>query len=183
MLNLGQIKTGQKIMFRSSPHEVIEANHLKMGRGGAKLVTKLRNLVDQSVYDYTFAGDERLEEADVRYRAGQFLYSEGTTQNFMTNDDFTQFSLSLPKDRIKYLKEGEPVDLMLWNNQIIDIKIPKKVELKVTYTEPGFKGDTASAAMKTAELETGSTAQVPLFIAIGDTVRINTDTGSYDSRV
>lgn len=183
MLSLGQVKVGQKIIFRANPHEVLAANHLKMGRGGAKLVTKLRNLLDQTVYEYTFAGDERLEEADISYRHAQYLYNEGATAHCMANDDFSQFSLVVAKERLKFLKEGTPVDLMLWNNQAIDIMIPKKVELKVTYTEPGFKGDSTSATLKTAELESGASLQVPLFITIGDTVRVNTETGSYDSRV
>ncbi len=183
MISLGQAKIGTKIIWRQEPHEIIEANHHKMGRGGAKLVTKLRNLISQAVIDYTFQGDEKLEEAEVGYRNSQYLYSEQTTHFFMTNDDFTQFSLVLPKDRVKFLKEGENVDLMIWNNQVIDVKLPKKVELRVTYTEPGFKGDTASAGSKPATVETGAGTQVPLFIQIGDTIRINTDTGAYDSRV
>lgn len=183
MLSLGQVKNGTKIMFRSFPHEVLEANHHKMGRGRAKLVTKLRNLVDQSVYDYTFAGDERFEEAEISYRQAQFLYREGKDGFFMTNDDFATLSLPLPDARAKYLKEGESVDLMLWQQRPIDVKLPKKVSLTVTYTEPGFKGNTTSATLKKATVETGAQINVPLFIKEGDTITINTDTGTYDSRV
>jgi elongation factor P len=183
MLSLGQVRPGAKILWRNEPYEIIEANHHKMGRGGAKLVTKLRNLINRAVIDYTFAGDERLEEADIRYRSGQFLYSEGNESFFMTNDDFSQFTLVLEPIKIKLLKDGEAVDLMLWKDQAIDVKLPPKVELKITYTEPGFKGNTASAAFKGATLETGASIQVPLFLNIGDTVRVSTETGTYDSRV
>ena len=183
MISLGQVKVGSNIIFRDKPHQVVEVNHLKMGRGSAKLVTKLRNLVDQSVYDYTFAGDEKLEEASISYRQVQFLYREGKDGFFMTNDDFETLSLPLGEARAKYLKEGETVDLMLWQNQPIDVKLPKKVTLKVTYTEPGFKGNNANAATKPATVETGATINVPLFIKDGDSITINTDTGSYDSRV
>lgn len=183
MIPISQLRNGSRIIFRDEPHEAIEVSHLKMGRGGAKVITKLRNLLTLGVIDYTFHGEERLAEADISYRNSQYLYSEGDTHYFMTNDDFTQFTLQLPNDRVRYLKEGEVVDLMLWNNRVIDVKVPKKVELRVTYTEPGFKGDTASAGNKPATVETGATLQVPLFIQIGDTIRINTETSSYDSRV
>lgn len=183
MYNLGEIRPGFKIIFRDAPHEVVEANHLKMGRGGAKLVTKLRNLLNQSVYDYTFAGDERLEEANISYKAAQFLYSENNESFFMTNDDFETISLTLDSSRGKFLKEGEAVDLMFWKDSAIDVKIPKKVTLKITYTEPGFKGNTASSVLKPATTETGAQIMVPLFISSGDIIKVNTETGEYDSRV
>ncbi|HUD20504.1 MAG TPA: elongation factor P [Candidatus Saccharimonadales bacterium] len=182
MLNLGQVKVGNKIIFRAQPFEVVEANHLKMGRGGAKLVTKLRNLIDQSVIDYTFAGDERLEEAEVGYKAAQFLYGENDKCFFMTNDDFEQVEIRLPKSRLGLLKEGQAVDICFWQNRALDVKLPGKVELEVTYTEPGFKGNTAGTTLKSATLETGAKINVPLFINTGDKVRVNTDTGAYDSR-
>ena len=170
-------------MFREFPCEVLEVNHLKMGRGGAKLVTKLRNLVNQSVVDYTFAGEEKLPEADINYRQAQFLYTENNEAFFMANDDFETLSIKLDKNRVKFLKEGENVDLMVWENAPIDINLPKKVELKVTYTEPGFKGNTASSVLKPATTETGAQVNVPLFLNVGDTIVVNTDTGAYDSRV
>lgn len=183
MYSLGEIRPGYKIIFRSAPHEVLEANHHKMGRGGAKLVTKLRNLLDQSVYDYTFAGDERLEEANINFRASQFLYREGNDAFFMTNDDFETLSIPLPETRTKFIKEGETVDLMLYQGRAIDVRLPKKVTLKVTYTEPGFKGNTTSSSInKPATLETGASIGVPLFIGVGDCIVVNTETGQYDSR-
>lgn len=182
MLSLGQVKSGNKIMFRDAPHEVVESNHHTMGRGGAKLVTKLRNLLTQSVIDYTFAGDEKLEEANLNYQNAQFLYREGGEAYFMTTDDFSTLSLILPESRTKFLKEGEAVDLLIWSERPIDVKLPNKTKLKVTYTEPGFKGNTASSTLKPATLETGAHITVPLFVNIGDEIVVNTTTGSYDSR-
>lgn len=183
MLGLNQVKTGSKILFKSEPFEVLEANHHKMGRGGAKLVTKLRNLKSQAIIEQTFSGDERLEEADISFRPAQFLYAEGREGYFMQQDNFSQHSVQLGELQQKFLKEGESADLQLWQGDVIGVKLPNKVELEVTYTEPGFKGNTASSTLKAATLETGGIVQVPLFIKVGDKIRVNTETGAYDSRV
>lgn len=183
MLSLNQIRSGQKIIFRGEPYEVIEANHLKVGRGGAKLVTKLRNLLTGATIDFTFAGDEKLEEAEIRYRLSQYLYSEPGQAFFMTSDDYETIPVKLPAKQSQLLLEGSNADLIIWRGQAIGINLPKKIELKVTYTEPGFKGNTQSSTLKPAKLETGLEIQVPLFITVGDTVRVNTETGTYDARV
>jgi len=182
MLSLNQAKTGAKIIWRSTPHEILEANHLKVGRGGAKLVCKLRNLLTGAVIDYTFAGDEKLEEAEVRFRVAQYLYSEGDKAFFMTSDDYATVELALPKQQQQFLLEGADADLIVWQDRPIAVSLPKKVSLKVTYTEPGFKGNTQSSVQKPAKLETGLEIMVPLFVNVGDTVVVNTETGKYDSR-
>jgi len=161
---------------------VLESNHLKMGRGGAKLVTKMRNLLNLAVIDYTFAGEDKLEEAQINFSKAQFLYTEGDLSFFMKSDDYEQISLRLSADRRKFLKEGEEIDLMFWGSRAIDARLPKKVTLEVTYTEPGFRGDSVSTTLKAATVETGANVQVPLFINIGDKINVNTDTGQYDSR-
>jgi elongation factor P len=182
MLSLNQIKSGQKIIFRAEPYEVLEANHLKVGRGGAKLVCKLRNLLTGTIIDYTFAGDERLEPADVRFRIAQFLYNEGPKSYFMTSDDFSTVELAVPQEQAAYLLEGSNADLIVWQDRPIAVNLPKKVNLRVSYTEPGFKGNTQSATLKPAKLETGLEVMVPLFVNVGDTIVVNTETGRYDSR-
>ena len=182
MIPLGQVKVGTKIIFRDAPFEIIESNHLKMGRGGAKLVTKMRNLLTQATIDYTFAGDEKLEEANLGYRAAQYLYRDNKEASFMAADDFETLALTLPENRTRFLSEGEKVDLLIWNNQPIDIKLPTKVTLEISYTEPGFKGNTASSTLKPATLATGAQITVPLFINIGDNIVVNTVTGEYVSR-
>jgi len=182
MLSLNQVRIGTKILFQNQPVEVISVNHLKMGRSGAKLVTKLRNLLTQSVVDYTFQGDEKLETADIIYKAAQYLYSQDETAFFMLADTYEQVETSLTSEQRRFIIEGCDCDLVFWRDRVIDIKLPPKVNLKVDYTEPGFKGDTATAAFKQATLENGTAIQVPLFIKDGDTIRVSTETGQYDSR-
>jgi len=182
MLSLNQAKTGAKIIWRDLPYEIVESNHLKVGRGGAKLVCKLRNLLTGAVIDYTFAGDEKLEEAEVRFRVAQYLYSEAEKSFFMTSDDFSTVELTVPLTQRQFLLEGSSVDLIVWKDQPISVSLPKKVALKVTYTEPGFKGNTQSSVQKPAKLETGLELMVPLFINVGDTIEINTEDGKYSGR-
>ncbi len=183
MLSLNQVRAGSKIIFKGELYSVIEANHLKMGRGGAKLNTKLRNLLDQSVIDYTFAGEEKLEEASVSYQAAQFLYAEGAKGFFMLTDTFEQVEILLTESSRRFLKEGSPTDLLVWQERVIDVQLPKKIVLEVTYTEPAAKGNTVNAVTKDATLETGATVKVPSFIKVGDQVEINTETGQYSARV
>ena len=182
MISLGQAKVGTKILWRGAPHEIIDANHQKLGRGGAKLITKLRNLITDATLNYTFSGDEKLEPAEVRYKKAQFLYSQGDTSFFMTSDDFETVEVKIPEQRSQLLIEGSSADLVVWEKQTIDVKLPPKVTLKVAYTEPGFKGNTQSSALKPAKLETGLGVNVPLFINVGDSIIISTNTGKYDSR-
>lgn len=183
MISLNQVRSGAKIIWRNTPHQVLEANHLKVGRGGAKLTTKLRSLIDGTVVDYTFAGEEKLEEANVSYQAAQFLYQENDQAFFMLNDTYEQISLKVRPEQIKFLKEGGAVDLVLWQDQVIDLQVPKKVVLSVSYTEPAAKGNTVNAATKDAQLETGASVKVPLFIKTGDLIEVNTENGLYTARV
>lgn len=183
MLALNQVRAGTKIIFRDTPYQVIEANHLKVGRGGAKLQTKLRNLIDNSVIDYTFAGEERLEEANVSYQSAQFLYKDSSSAFFMLNGTYEQIVLPSRHEQTKFLTEGGAVDLILWQDKVIGVQVPKKVVLTVSYTEPAAKGNTVNAATKDATLESGAVVRVPLFIKTGDTVEVNTETGLYTSRV
>ena len=183
MPSISTLKTGLKIIFQSAPHEVIKSEHIKIGRGGAVVRAKLRNLMNGSIVDNSFSSNDSFEEAEVNYRSAQFLYAEGNKLFFMLNDSYEQIDAEINTPKKLFLKEGQDLDLILWKNQVIDIKIPTKIDLKVEYTEPGYKGDTASAASKPAKLETGATIQVPLFINTGDIIKVNTETATYDSRV
>lgn len=182
MFSLGKIKVGSRIIYKNEPHEILEANHLKMGRGGAKLVCKLKNYLTQAIFDYTFHGEEKIEEAEIYFKSAQYLYSDEEWSYLMTTDTFEQLTAKIEPSNKIFLKEGEKVDLMIWGDQIIGVRIPKKVKLEVVYTEPGFKGDTVSSTLKQAELSTGAKIQVPLFIKTGDTIVVNTETNQYDSR-
>lgn len=182
MLSLSQVKIGSKIMFRETPHEVISANPVRSGRGQAKLNTKLRNLLTEAIFSQTFQGNDRIEEASLGYKNATYLYRDGDSAQVMLSDNFEQTAVKLPKDRFKYLIEGQSVDLNFWRDRVIDVKLPKKVELAVSYTEPAEKGNTVNAALKPATLETGAEVLVPLFVRAGERVIINTETGQYDSR-
>ncbi|MDO8513797.1 MAG: elongation factor P [bacterium] len=185
MLNLANIKVGTIIEFRGSPHEAIFVEHSKQGRGGAILRTKLRNLENGATVENTFKGADKVEEANLSYKKAQFLYKDSDKLFFMDNKTFDQ--IELPKSAIgsqaEFLREETAVDLVIINGKVATARIPIKIDLKVTYTEPGYKGNTQSAAFKPATLETGAQIQVPLFISNGELVRVDTRTGTYVERV
>lgn len=185
MLGITDLKVGTFFELDSAPHQVLAAEHSKMGRGGAVLRTKVRNLRTGATYDRTFQGSDSFPEADVTRRKGQFLYTDDTGATFMENDTFEQYVLGTTQaaDIAGYLKEGLEVDLVLYDGSLLAVQVPAKVDLAVTYTEPGFKGDTQSTVTKPATLESGLEVKVPLFINQGDTVRISTQTGAYVERV
>jgi elongation factor P len=185
MLSINDLNPGKAIIFNKQPHLVVWREHAMMGRGGGFVRTKLRNLINGATIENTFKGNDRLEEADLFRTQAQFLYFEGNNAVFMDNETFDQFSLS--RDPIgnsaHFLTEGMTVEVLSYEQQPIAVTIPTKVNIKVTYTEPGFKGNTASATTKPAKLETGAKIQVPLFINQGDTIRIDSRDGSYLERV
>lgn len=172
-------------MWRDTPHEAVFVEHSKQGRGGAILRTKLRNLENGAIVDNTFKGADKVDPAELNYRKGQYLYAEGDNYVFMDNDTFEQTELpsSIIGPSAKFMTEGLPIDLVLINGKVVNARIPVKVDLKVAYTEPGFKGDTQSTALKPATLETGAEIMVPLFIGNNEMIRVNTGTGSYVERV
>ncbi len=184
MLSINDLNPGTAIIYNGQPHIVTWREHAMMGRGGGFVRTKLRNLVSGAIIDNTFKGNDRLEEADLARSNAQFLYFEGQNPVFMNNETFDQFTL--PREQVgdgaNYLKEGMNVDVLSYEGRPMTITLPTKVELEVTYTEPGFKGNTASTTNKPATLETGAQVQVPLFITTGDVVRIDTRDGSYVER-
>lgn len=182
MTSLAQVRIGSKILFRGAPHEVISVNHIKAARGQAKLDTKLRNLLNQTIFEQTFQGSDRIEEADLNYKSATYLYEQDQTAQVMLADTFEQLPVKLTPERLKYIKEGQTIDLLFWRDQVIDVKLPKKVELEISYTEPAVAGNTVNAALKPATLESGASVQVPLFLKTGDKIVVNTETGQYDSR-
>lgn len=185
MLGITDLKVGTFLELDDKPHQVLSTEHSKMGRGGAVVRTKLRNLVSGAVYDRTFQGSDHFPEADVNRRKGQFLYADTESVTFMDAENFEQYTLSVEQlgDDRKYLKEGLEVDLVIYDDRLLAVNLPAKVDLSVTYTEPGFKGDTQSTVTKPATLESGLEIQVPLFIKTGETIRVSTQTGQYVERV
>ncbi|AKM82139.1 TPA: elongation factor P [Candidatus Berkelbacteria bacterium] len=186
MLTISDLKIGTKIIFNDEPHQVIFAQHSKQGRAGAVLRSKLKNLLNGATVDHTFAGAEKIEEAELQLKKAQYLYKaeEPPVYFFMDPTDFEQFSLTQKQvaENGKFLKEGEEVDILYYDGEAINIQLPIKIKMKITYTEPGFKGNSASTVQKPATLETGAQVNVPLFIKENDEVIVDTRDGSYVER-
>jgi len=184
MISLGQLKRGYLIMHNSEPYLVVEASHHKMGRGGAVLKTKLKNIKTGSVIENTFQGNDKIEMANLSNKRVQFLYTDETGVYFM-DENYEQFSINkeFVQDALMYLKEGQKVDVQYLDTTPINIQLPPKVELEVKEAPPATKGDTANNPSKTVVLETGLKTQVPMFVKQGEIIRINTETGEYVERV
>lgn len=184
MIGITDLKTGVFFELDNTPYQVVIASHSKMGRGGAVVKAKVRNLLNGAVLDKTFKGSDQFEEADISRRRGQFLYFDGQDAAFMEDETYEQHQIAI--DRIAeskpYLVEGMELDLVIYNGSLIALNLPPKVDLTVTYTEPGIKGDTQGSATKPATMETGLVVQVPLFIKEGDRIKVDTRDGSYEER-
>ncbi len=185
MYSTSDIRKGLKIELNGEPFTIIDFLHVKPGKGGAFIRTKLKNLKTGAVLDKTFRSGEKFSKADLEEKDMQYLYNDGESYHFMDNETYEQISLS--EDKIEFeknfLKENVNVKVLFFKGDAISIEIPTFVELEVTHTEPGLKGDTASSASKPATVETGYTLNVPLFINIGDILKIDTRTGEYVERV
>jgi len=184
MINVAKLSKNSYIIFKNQPYKVVEFEHSKMGRGGAVMRSKLKHLTTGEVLPQTFKGGDRVEEADISYQKLQYLYQDQNGFNFM-NQDFEQLNLARETigARGSFLKESQEIEGVFLNNNLIDVKLPAKVDLKVIEAPPGVKGDTATAAKKTVKLETGLELQAPLFIKEGDILRVNTESGEYVERV
>ncbi len=185
MLNISDIKTGKKIVLDGEPFAVTYSEHSKMGRAGAVLRTKLRNMATGAVIDKTFQGADKVKEADISKSTAQFLYADGDDYHFMDDATYEQFILGANAigDTHLYLTEGLPVTMLNYNGAPITIELPIKVTLAVTDAPPGIKGDTRSGGGgKVVTLETGATVSAPLFINVGDRIIINTERGEYVSK-
>lgn len=185
MLSLSEIKLGKVLKINNEPYVIIKTEHHKMGRGGAVLKTKLRNMVSGSVMEHTFQGNEKAEEAEVENKKANFLYKDETNCHFMDNENFEQFELPIEAigDQIQFLKDNTEVNVLYYENKPMTIKLPIKMDLRVVMAPPGIRGNSAGNVVKTVELETGAMIQVPLFIEQDELIRINTETGEYVERV
>ena len=186
MLAISDIKQGTICKVGNVPFEVVWTQHVQMGRGGAILRLKIKSLIDGKVLEKTLKGSDTMDEADLTRGKINFLYSDQTGYHFMDNETYEQFSFEPEKigDKKNYLKEGTQVMLLKADDKPLIIQLPIKLDLKITSAPDGIKGDTAQGKVtKTAETETGFEVQVPLFVKIGDTIKINTDTGEYVERV
>ena len=183
---LNDIKVGLVLNYEGEPYIVQTAHFVRMQQRKPVMQTKMKHLITGKVLEYSFKPGDRVETADLNRTKVGYLYRDQDQLHFMDNHTFEQFSLpvSIVGNQIGFLKDGQEVDVLYYNDKPINIELPKKVDLKVMETEPGVKGDTAQGSvMKPAKLETGATLQVPLFIKEGDVIRINTERGEYTERV
>jgi elongation factor P len=185
VLDTGELRKGLTILLDGELCKIIDYEHNKRGRGTANIRITVRNLRTGATIERTFMAGAKFEQAYLERRTVQYLYNDGPTYYFMDTETYEQPAVpaEVLGDTINYLRENDSVDLVMYHGEIIDIDLPPSVVLKVTYTEPGVKGDTASNATKPATLETGLTINVPLFIEEGDEVKVDTRTGQYLTRV
>jgi elongation factor P len=184
MLSLSEIKIGKVIIANNEPYIVVKAEHHKMGRGGAVLKTKLKNLISGNALERTFQGNDKAEEADINRKKANYLYKDERDTYLMDNESFEQFNVPLDQigDQIRFLKDGIDVDVLYFNGQPVAIDLPIKMTFKVTSAPPGVKGNSAGNVQKQIELETGAVINAPMFINEGDLIKVNTETGEYVER-
>ena len=185
MYSTTDFKKGLKIEIDGAPYTIVEFLHVKPGKGGAFVRTKIKNLMTGKVLDQTFRSGEKLKRPDLAEREMQFLYREGDNFYMMDNETYEQIALTSEQlgDSVLYLIENLNLQVLFFNQQPVAVEIPNFVELTVAQAEPGVKGDTASGGTKPATLESGAVIQVPLFINEGDQVKVDTRTGTYIERV
>ena len=178
-------RKGLKVQIDGEPYLMVEMNFVKPGKGNAFYKCKLRNLIRGTTLSRTYKGGDSLEAADVEEIDSQFLYRQGDTFVFMDSENYEQYELSADQvdDAWKYLKDGMTCSMVLFNGNPITLSPPNHVELKVEYCEPGAKGDTATNVSKPVKVETGGEFLAPMFINIGDIIKIDTRTGDYVERV
>ena len=184
MYSTTDFRKGLKIEIDGTPFEIIEFQHFKPGKGGAMVRTKLRNILNGRVLDNTFRSGEKVERPNLESRDMQFLYHEGEQLVFMDMTTYDQMHMDAEATdgKANYLKDGQECRVLLYNEKPLDIEIPASLVLEVTETEPGAKGDTVSNVTKPATLETGVVIQVPIFVNIGDRVKVDTRTNGYHGR-
>ncbi len=184
-LSTNQFKNGNHIEVDGVVFKILEFQHVKPGKGGAFVRTKLRRSSDGAVIDRTFRAGEKFRSVRTESRRMQFLYADGTEAHFMDSESFEQLALPQPTvaEELKWTKPSDDVDMLFIDGAPSDLQLPSAVDLEVTETEPGLRGDTASGGgSKPATLETGAVVSVPLFVDIGDRIRVDTRSGEYVSR-
>ena len=185
MISTNQFRNGNHIDVEGTIFKIIEFQHVKPGKGGAFVRTKLRRASDGAVIDRTFRAGEKFRPVRTEVRRMQYLYRDGSDAHFMDTESYEQ--LTIPEGSIaeplRWMRESDEVELLYIDDQPADVQLPSALDLKIAETEPGLRGDTASGGgSKPATLETGARIQVPLFIDVGDVVRVDTRSGEYVSR-
>ena len=181
----GDVRNGTTFELDNNVYRVVEFQHVKPGKGAAFVRTKLKNVITGAVLEKTFNPSEKLQGAEIEKKEMEYLYNDGELYYFMDSETYDQIPLNKEDlgDTLKYLKENMAVKILSFKGKVFSVEPPMFVELEVTYTEPGFAGNTTTTSGKPATLETGYKLTVPLFVNIGDIVRIDTRTGEYMERV
>jgi elongation factor P len=185
VITVGELRRGVGIELDGKIFSIVEYQHIKMGRGGAQVRLKLRDLRSGAIFDRTFPASEKFARIRVDRRPVQFTYSDGGVYYFMDQENFEERSVprEILGDAVGYLKDGMELELAYYGEEPIGVELPMNVEMRVAQTDPGFRGDTASGGTKPATTETGKVVQVPLFVNTGDVIRVDTRDGSYLERV
>lgn len=186
MISTNDLRAGLTIEVDGQPYLVLDAAHHKLvGRGGAIVRTKLKNLETGVIVDRSFNAGDKVPRAHVEERPVQYLYSSGDEYHVMDTETFDQFALTAEQlgDKVLFLKENMELKVVTYKGRIVAVDLPVTVELQVTETDPGVRGDTAAGGSKPATLETGAVIRVPLFINVGDVIKVDTRTGEYVGRV
>ena len=185
MISAGDFRNGVTIEVDGNIFQIIEFQHVKPGKGAAFVRTKLKNIINGGVVEKTFRPTEKFPQARIDRKDMQYLYADGDLFTFMDTETYDQISLNRDTvgDALKFVKENEVCKVCSHNGSVFTVEPPLFVELEITDTEPGFKGDTATGASKPATVETGAVVSVPLFVNQGDKIKIDTRTGEYLSRV
>ena len=185
MVSAGDFRNGVTLEIEGNVYQIIEFQHVKPGKGAAFVRTKLKNIINGGVVEKTFRPTEKFPQARIDRVEMQYLYADGDLYNFMNMETYDQIALNEEAvgDALKFVKENDVVKVCSYNGNVFAIEPPLFVELEITETEPGFKGDTATGATKPATVETGAVVNVPLFVSTGDKIKIDTRTGEYLSRI
>ncbi|MCI8323302.1 MAG: elongation factor P [Lachnospiraceae bacterium] len=185
MVSAGDFRNGITVEMEGNVFQIIEFQHVKPGKGAAFVRTKLKNIINGGVVEKSFRPTEKFPQARIDRKDMQYLYSDGDLFNFMDTETYDQIALNAEAvgDALKFVKENEMVKICSYNGNVFAIEPPLFVELEITDTEPGFKGDTATGATKPAIVETGAKVMVPLFVENGEKIKIDTRSGEYLSRV
>lgn len=185
MISAGDFRKGQTFEMDGNVYQVVDFQHVKPGKGAAFVRTKIKDIMNGGIKENTFNPSDRYPKAHIETKEMQYLYSDGELYHFMDVETFDQIPLELEQveEAIRYIKENQNVVVRFYKEKAFDVQAPNFVELEVTHTEPGVKGDTSTGATKPATVETGATVQVPLFVNIGDIIKIDTRTDDYMSRV
>ena len=185
MISTGELRKGVVIELDGDLWQILDYHHIKMGRGSAQVRIKLKNVKKGSTVEKSFQAGEKWPRAQLDRRPIQFMYRDGEDFHFMEMESYEQFHLSASEldDAVNYMKDGMLLDRISYEAETLGVELPITVDLLVTETEPGFAGDTATGARKAATTETGLIVQVPLFVVEGDTIRVDTRTGEYQTRL